>query len=183
MSVRDKKKQDEHVRKEIEDAERDFKKEKHGDGGPMSSRNFLRMAKLGNERRVLVSGRPTIVFDVLDNPDNKGGDIPQRIVAAMRGTMSVDEETGQVQDLNVTGVRDVKIAGGLVANIHKGFQLHMITAPQTDGVWLMKAIYGSGDARMGLFFHPAASFQADVEGCKLYNVEADATVKQVEGKQ
>ncbi|GAA3746693.1 hypothetical protein [Terriglobus aquaticus] len=183
LSDVDKKKQDDRVRKQIEDAEKAFKKDKRGDGGPMSSRNFLRLAKLANERRVMVSGRPTIVFDVIDNPDNKGGDIPQRIVAAMRGTISVDEETGHVQDLNVTGVRDVKIAGGLVANIHKGFQLHTISGPQKDGVWLLKAIYGSGDARMGLFFHPAASFKAEVESCRLYNVEADATVKEVEGKQ
>jgi hypothetical protein len=182
LSDSDKKKQDDRVRKEIEDAEKAFKKEKRGDGGPMSSRNFLRMARLANERRVMVSGRPTIVFDVLDNPDNKGGDIAQRIISAMRGTISVDEETGHVQDLNVTGVRDVKIAGGLVANIHKGFQLHTISAPQNDGVWLLKSMYGSGDARMGLFFHPAANFKADVESCRLYNVEADATVKEVEGK-
>ncbi len=101
----------------------------------------------------------------------------------MRGTISVDEDTGQVQDLNVAGVRDVKIAGGLVANIHKGFQLHVVNGPQTDGVWLLKNLYGSGDARMGLFFHPAANFRADVESCRLYNVEADAVVKEVEGKQ
>lgn len=183
LSDSDKKKQDDRVRKEIEDAEKAFKKDKRGDGGPMSSRNLLRMARLANERRVMVSGRPTIVFDVLDNPDNKGGDIAQRIISAMRGTISVDEETGHVQDLNVTGVRDVKIAGGLVANIHKGFQLHTISAPQNDGVWLLKTMYGSGDARMGLFFHPAANFKADVESCRLYNVEADATVKEVEAKQ
>lgn len=139
LSDADKRKQDDRVRKEIEDAEKAYKKEKRGDGGPMSSRNFLRLAKLANERRVMVSGRPTIVFDVIDNPDNRGGDIAQRIIAAMRGTISVDEETGHVQDLNVTGVRDVKIAGGLVANIHKGFQLHTISAPQNDGVWLLKS--------------------------------------------
>lgn len=183
LSDNDKKKQDERVLKQIQDAEKAFKKQKKGDGGPMSSRNFLKLAKLGNERRVTVSGRPTIVFDVIDNPDNSGGDIAQRIIAAMRGTISVDEESGHVQDLNVSGVRDVKIGGGLVANIHKGFQLHVINAPQNDGVWLLKTMYGSGDARMGLFFHPAANFRAEVESCKLYNVEADAIVKQVEAKQ
>lgn len=183
LSDADKKKQDDRVRKEIEDAEKAYKKEKRGEGNPMSSRNFLKLAKLSNERRVMVSGRPTIVFDVVDNPDNKGGDIAQKIIAAMRGTISVDEETGHVQDLNVTGVRDVKLAGGLLANIHKGFQLHTISAPQNDGIWLPKAIYGSGDARMGLFFHPAANFRAEMESCKLYNVEADATVKEVESKQ
>lgn len=183
LSDSDRKKQDDRVRKEIEDAEKAFQKAKRGDGGPMSSRNFLKLARLGNERRVLVSGRPTIVFDVIDNPENRGGDIAQRIIAAMRGTISVDEETGHVQDLNVAGVRDVKIAGGLLADIHKGFQLHVINAPQNDDVWLLKTMYGSGDARMGMFFHPAANFKAEVEGCKLYNVESNAEVKQLEGKQ
>ncbi len=180
LSASDQKKQDERVRKEIESAEKAFKKEKKGDGGPMSSRNFLKLAKLGNERRVTVAGRPTIVFDVLENPDNKGGDIAQRIIAAMRGTISVDEESGHVQALNVNGVRDVKIAGGLVANIHKGFQLHVVNAPQNDGVWMLKTMWGSGDARMGLFFHPAANIRSDVQSCHLFNVEADAIVKEVE---
>ena len=175
-------KQDDRVRKEIAAAEKAAKKQNR-DADTFSSGNFLRMTKLTGERRVLVSGRPTIVFNVVDDPDRKSSDIPQKIIAVMRGTMSIDEETGHVQDINVTGVRDVKIGGGLVANIHKGFQLHAIFAPQTDGVWLAKAAYGSGDARVGLFFHPFANFRSDVQSCHLYNVESDQTVKEIEGNK
>jgi hypothetical protein len=173
--------QDERVRKEINEAEKAAKKQNR-DRDTVSSGNFLRMAKLNVPRRVTVSGRPTIVFNVVDDPD-RGGDIAQRVVSAMRGTMSIDEDTGHVQDLNITGVRDVKIGGGLVANIHKGFQLHAVFAPQPDGVWLAKAVYGSGDARVGLFLHPRANFQSQVLSCHLFNVEADSTVKEIEGKK
>ncbi len=182
LSVGDQKKQDERVRKEIEAAEKAAKKQNR-EADTFSSGNFLRMAKLANPRRVPVSGRPTIVFDVVDDPDRKSSDMAQKIIAAMRGTLSIDEETGHVQDINVTGVRDVKIGGGLVANVHRGFLLHAVFAPQSDGVWLAKTLYGSGDARLGLFFHPSANFRSDVLACHLFNVESDQTVKAIEGKK
>lgn len=177
-----KKKQDDRVRKEITEAEKAAKKQNR-DKDTFSSGNFLRMTTLANARRVAVSGRPTIVFDVVDDPDRKSSDIPQKIIAAMRGTMSIDEETGHVQDINVTGVRDVKVGGGLVANVHKGFLLHAVFAPQSDGVWLAKNLYGSGDARVGLFFHPFANFRSDVLACHLFNVESNQTVREIEGKK
>ena len=169
------------VRKEINEAEKAAKKSNH-DRDTFSSGNFLRMAKLTSPRRVLVSGRPTIVFNVVDDADRGGGDIAQRVVSAMRGTLSIDEETGHVQDLNITGARDVKIGGGLVANIHKGFKLHAVFAPQSDGVWLGKAAYGSGDARIGLFFHPRADFQSQVQSCHRFNVESEQSIKNPEAK-
>ncbi len=175
-------KQDDRVRKEINDAEKAAKKENH-ERDTFSSGNFLRLAKLTNPRRVTVSGRPTIVFNVVDDPDHSGGDIIQKVISAMRGTMSIDEETGHVQDLDITGARDVKVGGGLVANVHKGFKLHAVFAPQADGVWLGKAVYGSGDARIGLFYHPRANFQSQVQSCHIFNVQADSTVKEVEGKK
>ena len=175
-------KQDDRVRKEINEAEKAAKKENH-DRDTFSSGNFLRVAKLTDPRRVTVSGRPTIVFNVVDDPSRSGGGIVEKVVSAMRGTLSIDEETGHVQDLDITGARDVKIGGGLVANVHKGFKLHAIFAPQADGVWLGKAVYGSGDARIGLFFHPRANFQSQVQGCHLFNVESDSTVQGIEHKK
>ncbi len=178
----DAKRQDDRVRKEIAAAEKAAKKQNR-DADTFSSGNVLRMTKLANPRRVPVAGRPTIVFDVVDDADRKSADIPQRVIAAMRGTLSIDEDTGHVQDINVTGVRDVKIGGGLVANIHRGFLFHAVFAPQVDGVWLAKNLYGSGDARVGLFFHPYANFRSDVLACHLFNVESDQTVREVEGKK
>ncbi len=169
-------KQDSRVKKEIESAEKSARDNKPPQTNPLSAINLLRTAKLANQRRVLVSGRPTIVFDVLDDPSNNSSKMEDKIIAAMRGTISIDEDTGQTQDLDVTGVRDVRIGGGLVANIHKGFHLHLVNAPQTGGVWFIHNIYGSGDARIGLFYHPAANFHSEMESCHLFNVTTDQTV-------
>ncbi len=182
LSPGDQKKQDDRVRKEIAEAEKQAAKQNR-EKDTFSSGNLVRMAKLANERRVSVAGRPTVVFDVLDDPGRKAANIPEKIISNMRGTMSIDEQTGHLQDVNVTGVRDVKIGGGMLANVHKGFLFHAVLAPQNDGVWLVKNVYGSGDARVGLFLHPSANFRSDVLGCHLYNVSADQTVKEVEGKK
>lgn len=182
LSASDQRKQDDRVRKEIAEAEKQAKNQNR-EKDTFSSGNLVRMAKLANERRVLVANRPTIVFDVLDDPGKKTSSIPEKIISNMRGTMSIDEETGQMQDVNVAGVRDVKIGGGMLANVHKGFSFHAVLGPQSDGVWLVKTLYGSGDARVGLFFHPSANFRSDVLNCHLFNVSSDQVVKQVEGNK
>ena len=176
LSAEEASKQDSRVKKEIDSAEKAARENKPPQPNPLSARNLLQTAKLANERRILVAGRPTIVFDVLDDPNNKSSKLEDKIVASMRGTISIDEDTGQTQDFNVTGVRDVKVGGGLVANIHKGFHLHLVNAPQTGGVWFVKDVYGGGDARIGLFFHPSASFHTEMESCHLYTVSTDQTV-------
>ena len=140
----------------------------------ISQTEILRLIKLTNERRVMVAGRPTIVFDAVGDPSAKANGMIERAVEAMQGTISVDEETGHVQDTNVHGVRDVKMGGGLVANIHKGFLLHIISAPRNDGVWLVQEAWGSGDARVGLFMHPSYRFHQLTESCRLFDVKSES---------
>ena len=165
----DAKKEIDHVKKMIADAE-------SGKPNPngVSQAEILRLIKLTNERRVQVNGRPTIVFDGVGDPNVKANGVIERAVEAMQGTISVDEATGHVQDTNVQGMHDVKMAGGLVANIHKGFLLHIISAPRTDGVWLVQEVWGSGDARVGLFMHPSYRFHQVTEGCRLFDVKSES---------
>lgn len=172
----DAKKEVERVKKQIEDAEK-------GKANPnsISQAEILRLIKLTNERRVMVAGRPTILFDGVGNPDAKANGIAERAVEAMQGTIAVDEATGHVQDTNVQGVRDVKVGGGLLANIHKGFLLHVVAAPRADGVWLVQEVWGSGDARVGLFMHPSYRFHEVTESCRLFDVNADS-VEAIEQK-
>lgn len=169
LSSGDAKKEIERVKKQIEDAEA-------GKPNPngVSQAEILRLIKLTNERRVSVNGRPTIVFDGVGNPSAKANGMIEKAVEAMEGTVSVDEATGHVQDTNVHGVRDVKLAGGLLANIHKGFLLHVVSAPRSDGVWLVQEVWGSGDARVGLFMHPSYRFHQITESCRLFDVKADS---------
>lgn len=165
----DAKKEIDRVKKQIADAEQ-------GKPNPngISQSEILRLIKLTNERRVSVAGRPTIVFDGAGNPGAKANGMIEKAVEAMEGTIAVDEATGHVQDTNVHGVRDVKMGGGLLADIHKGFLLHVVSAPRNDGVWLVQEVWGSGDARVGLFLHPSYRFHQVTEGCRLFDVNADS---------
>jgi hypothetical protein len=169
LSEHDAKKEIDKVKKQIQDAEAG----KPNEMG-ISQAQIIKLIKLTNERRVMINGRPTILFDGVGNPQAKASGMIEKAVQAMEGTVAVDEATGHVQDTNVHGVRDVKLAGGLLANIHKGFLLHIITAPRNDGVWLVQEVWGSGDARVGLFMHPSYRFHQITEGCRLFNVNADS---------
>jgi hypothetical protein len=168
----DAKKEIDRVKKQIEDAEKG-----KADPNGISQTEIIRLVKLSNERRVLVNGRPTIVFDVAGDPTAKTSGMVEKAVQAMEGTASIDEVTGRIQDTNVHGIRDVKMAGGLVANIHKGFLLHVISMPRGDGVWLVQEVWGSGDARIGLFMHPSYRFHQVTESCRLFDVNADSVEK------
>jgi hypothetical protein len=169
LSGGDAKKEIAKVKKQIDDAE----KGKPNPNG-ISQSEILRLIKLTNERRVPVAGRPTIVFDGIGDPSQKANGMIEKAVEAMAGTISVDEATGHVQDTNVHGTRDVKLAGGLLANIHKGFLLHIVSVPHENGVWLVQEVWGSGDARGGLFMHPSYRFHQVTESCRLFDVNADS---------
>jgi hypothetical protein len=168
LSAEQQKKRDEAVAKAVASAAE--RRQPKTSGVVISGGDILRLGRLENERRVLVAGRPTIVFDVVDDPKAKTTSLEQKLVAAMDGTVSVDEATGNLQDVNTRGVRDVKVGGGMLANIHKGFAVHLVIAPQADGVWLLKLAEGTGDARVGMFLHAGLRFRQETEGCQLYDV-------------
>ncbi len=144
--------------------------------GLFSSREFLMLDKLTNGRRILLDGRPTLVFDAAGDPAVKTDNTTQRILATMAGTIAIDERTGMPQEVTEHGTRDLKIGGGILAYIHKDFHLHFVAAPQPDGVWLLKTFDAGGDARVGFFFHPRVKMLQQGEGCTLATVTTDSTV-------
>jgi hypothetical protein len=137
----------------------------------------MRMIKTSGERRATVNDRPTIFFHIEGNPNAKPKDLTERAMQAVTGTMALDEATGELLDLDIKTDKDVKVAGGLVGDLHKGFQLHVRQAPQDDGIWLTELIEGSGDGRAALFFHPYFRFKIQNSGCQLYTVDTSTKVK------
>jgi hypothetical protein len=174
LSPGEEKKEVEAAKKHIEEAEKG-KTDTYG----ISQTDVLRLMVFSNERRGVLNGRPVILFDLKADPKAKADGVVQKMVQAVEGTVAVDETSGHVVETDVHGVRDVKIAGGLVANVHKGFRLHVRNAPREDGVWMVAHAEGSGDARVGLFLHPAMRFQQELEGCKLFNV-SESSVEKIE---
>lgn len=171
------------AKKEIERVKKQIKDAEEGKASPIgiTQAQILRLIKLTDEHRVMVAGRPTIVFHAAGDPNVKANGMMERAVEAMEGSLSVDEESGHVQDLNVQGMRDVKLAGGLLANVHKGFLLHVVTEPRKDGVWLVQEVWGSGDARVGLFMHPSYRFHQVTQGCRLFDVNSES-IESIEQK-
>lgn len=138
--------------------------------------DFLAAMMLKNGHRKIVNGRSELFYDIVPNPHFEAKNLNQKFASVMQGTVELDEQTGEMVDLNIRSVQDLKIGGGLLANLHKGFWVHVHQHPQADGVWLTDLAEGSGDARAMLFIHPYFRFRQTTGDCHLYT----ATASQVE---
>jgi len=133
---------------------------------------FLRAQRFTNGRREVRNGRSTVVYDLTGDPAFRPRNLEERFAQAVTGRLWMDEEAGTPVELRIETTRDVKIGGGLLANLHKGFVLHLTQQRQPEGVWLTKSVGGNGDARAGLFFHPRFRFQEELENCRLFSVDS-----------
>ena len=138
---------------------------------------FLRALRFTNERREMRDGRSTIAFDLIGDPSYHAKSIEEKFAVAMTGHVWVDEETGNVDEVRAHTARDVKIGGGLLATVHKGFRVMLIQQRQPDGVWLAKAVEGTGDARAALFLHPRFRYREDIQNCHLFSVETQQSIQ------
>lgn len=134
--------------------------------------DILAAMMLVNGRRRLVNGRSVLDYDIVPNPRFQAKDLEQRFAAVMQGTVSLDEQSGVMIELNVRSVADLKVGGGMLADLHKGFWLHIHNHEEPDGVWLNDLGEGSGDARAALFFHPYFRFRETTGDCHLYTATA-----------
>ena len=89
----------------------------------------------------------------------------------------MDEESGMPAELKIETSRDVKVAGGVGANLHKGFQLHLVQQRQPDGVWLTKVAEGSGDVRAILLLRQRFRFKEELDQCHLFSVNSQQKIQ------
>ena len=76
--------------------------------------------KFVNPRRERFRGQDVLVFDFEPNPKYKPKNMDERVVKELAGVVWVDERAHDVVRLEAYFVGDVKIVGGLLANLHKG---------------------------------------------------------------
>jgi hypothetical protein len=133
---------------------------------------FIRAQRFQNGRRELRDGRSTVVYNLSGDPDFRPRSIEERVAQAAAGRIWVDEQSGVPVEFQIHLDHDVKIGGGLLANLHKGFSIHTVQQREPDGVWLTKMVEGRGDARAALFLHPRFQFKQFTEQCHLFNVES-----------
>jgi hypothetical protein len=134
--------------------------------------DFLAAMMLTQGRRQWVNGRSVLVYEIVPNPRFQARNLDQRFAKVMQGMISLDEKTGEMIDINIRSVADLKIGGGLLANLHKGLWVHVHNQPRPDGVWLTDLAEGSGDARAALFLHPYFRFKETTGACHLFTATA-----------
>ncbi len=172
LSPDDAHKQDDRVMKETLKYSNQANAQKEEDKQNQELEDFMEAMILANGRRERMNGRSVLFYDIVPNPHFEARNLNQHVAQVMQGKVSIDEQTGELIDINITSVADLKIGGGLVANLHKGFWLHIHNQPRPDGVWLTDLAEGSGDARAALFFHPYFRFKETTDSCSLYTATA-----------
>jgi hypothetical protein len=136
------------------------------------TQDMMTAMMLTHGHRQQLNGRSVLFYDIVPNPKFQPKNMNQRFASVMQGTMSLDEQSGETIDLNIRSVKDLKIAGGVVATLNKGFWLHLHFRPQPDGIWLNDLTEGSGDARALLFMHPYFRYKEITDNCHLYSTSA-----------
>ena len=172
LTGEDAKKEQERVDKEVKKYSDPKEVSKRQDRAEKQFDMFLRAQRFTNGRRETRNGRSTVVYDLTGDPGFHPRNLEERFAQAVTGRLWMDEEAGTPVELRIGTTRDVKIGGGLLANLHKGFALHLTQQHQPEGVWLTKSVDGNGDVRAGLFFHPRFRFKEELESCRLFSVES-----------
>jgi len=122
-----------------------------------------------------------LVFDFEPNPDFKPRKLVEKIVQKLAGVVWVDEKAHQVARLEAYFVGDVKIAGGLLANLQKGTSFVFEQAFVNNEVWLPTY----GEAHIGVRFLLVKGIKARVVtrywDYKKFNVETLSTIAKPKG--
>lgn len=137
---------------------------------------FMRAQRFSNGHRETRDGRSIVVYDLSGDPAFHPKNLEERFAQAVTGRIWIDEESGQPIEIRFHTDKDVKVAGGLFANLHKGFQLHVLRQRQGDGAWMTKSLDGTGTARMALFFNPKFRFSEETSKCHLFSVDTQQKI-------
>lgn len=177
LSPEETRKEDERVMKETLKYSDKAKAEKQAAKDQQDAIDMMSAMMLTNGHRDALNGRSVLFYDIVANPNFQAKNMIQRFGSVMQGKISLDEQTGEVIDLEIRSVKDLKIAGGVVASLHKGFWLHIHSTPQPDGVWLNDLSEGTGDVRALLFVHPYFRFKEVTDNCRFYTATANESGK------
>lgn len=116
-----------------EEKDKEQGKEENGDPG---IEVFLRACRFANPRRERFRGQDVLVFDFEPNPDFQPHKLEEKIVQRLAGVIWIDEKALNVARLQAYFVGDMKIAGGMLANLQKGTSFVIEQEFVNNEVWL-----------------------------------------------
>src|SRR6266446_1102938 len=147
LSDAEQKKENEKTQKRIEEHQkREAKKEakeekakeegKNKEGDEPGIEIFLRACQFVNPRRERFRGQDVLVFDFEPNPEFKAHKLVEKVVQKLAGVVWVDEKAHDVARLEAYFTGDMKIGGGLLANLQKGTSFVFEQSFVNNEVWL-----------------------------------------------
>jgi hypothetical protein len=147
LSAEEQKKENERTQKRIEgiqkrQAKKEAKEEKAKEEGKNDAGDdpgievFLRACQFVNPRRERFRGQDVLVFDFEPNPEFKPHKLVERLAQKLAGVVWIDEKAHDVARLEAYFVGDMKIGGGLLANLQKGTSFVFEQAYVNNEVWL-----------------------------------------------
>src|SRR5438045_2188010 len=194
LDEKEQEKESERVRRRIEEhqkrqAKKEAKEEKAKEQGKNEDKDepgievFLRACQFVNPHRERFRGQDVLVFDFEPNPEFKPHKLEEKIVQKLSGVVWVDEKAHDVARLEAYFVGDVKIAGGLLANVQKGTSFVFEQAYINNEVWLPTYMEGHLGARVLLVKGFKVSFVARYSDYKKFNVETLSTIAKPRGAE
>lgn len=165
-------KEAERVTKLVQKAEK-TPREQSLEGQSISISRILDIMDLGAPRRDVFHGRPTIVFDFTGRKDAKTHGLVEDASKKLKGTIWIDEADKQVAHVEVVFFDNLKVGGGLVANLQKGSNFKFDQAPVEDGLWLPTAAEANMAARVLLLKNMRQHFTERVYDYRRFKVDAE----------
>lgn len=135
LSAGDEKKEQEHVQKRVEKAQK-TPPDKDLDGDNVSVSRILAIMKVSNPRRVPLNGRDTIAFDFVGDPHAKTHGMAENVSKKLQGTLWIDEKDREVSRMQVQFDDNFHVGGGLVATIQKGSSVVFDQSLVNHELWL-----------------------------------------------
>src|SRR5216684_2881202 len=147
LNEAEQKKENEKTQKRIEEhqkraAKKEAKEEKAKEEGKSDEKDepgielFLRACQFVNPRRERFRGQDVLVFDFEPNPEFKPHKLVEKLAQKLAGVVWVDEKAHDVARLEAYFTGDMKIGGGLLANLQKGTSFVFEQSFVNNEVWL-----------------------------------------------
>jgi hypothetical protein len=148
LSEDEQKKENEKTQKRIEEIQKEQKKkeakeQKAKEEGKEAKEKddpdievFLHVCQFVNPRRERFRGQDVLVFDFEPNPEYKPKNLEEKVVRELAGVVWIDEKAHDVARLEAYFLGDVRIAGGLLANLQKGTSFTFEQGFLNNEVWL-----------------------------------------------
>ena len=194
LSAEEQKKENEKTQKHIAEieknqAKKEAKEEKAKEEGKEEKEDepgietFLRACQFVNPRRERFRGQDVLVFDFEPNPEFKPHKLVEKLVQKLAGVVWVDEKAHDVARLEAYFVGDMKIAGGLLANLQKGTSFVFEQSFVNNEVWLPTYAEAHVGVRVllvkGIRVHEVERYS----DYKKFNVETLSTIANPKGAE